>query len=65
MKVLACASCLFFVLLAHASHAIAQSDQTDVQSLVAEQAGPSVELAQKMWNWAELGYQEGKSSAAL
>ena len=65
MKVLACASCLFLMLWTHSSQAVGQSDQADVERLVADQADASVALAQQLWDWAELGYQEGKSSTAL
>jgi len=51
--------------LGSAMLAAADSTGPDIQALVAGQADQSVELAGQIWQWAELGYMESKSSAAL
>lgn len=43
----------------------AQSKEPDIRALVADQAEGSVALASQIWQWAEVGYQEHKSSTAL
>jgi aminobenzoyl-glutamate utilization protein B len=39
--------------------------ERDIKSLVASQASASIALAEQIWNWAEVGYLENKSSRLL
>ena len=39
--------------------------ERDIKSLVASQASASIALAEQIWNWAEVGYLENKSSHLL
>lgn len=56
-------TCISMALLVQgATNAIAASS---IDKFVDEQSASSVVLAQQLWGWAELGYQESRSSASL
>ena len=48
-----------------ATSALAQSDQAFVEQTIEQQQASTIKLAQSMWNWAELGFQEYKSSQMM
>ena len=64
MKLLACGVMLILILISP-DPTYAQSDEQDIRTLVAAQSQASIDLASQIWQWAELGYQESQSSAAL
>ena len=66
MKLFACTVLLFVGLGVTFVEADAdERAQIDIKSLVARQAGASIALAEQIWDWAEMGYLENKSSRAL
>ena len=57
------ALCLGFSLLAPAIHAADSGD--GMREFIAGRSARDAEIAKSIWNWAEVGYQETKSSALL
>lgn len=44
---------------------LAQKNKKDIQNSIEKRAKEYESIAKSIWNWAELGYQEEKSSALL
>jgi aminobenzoyl-glutamate utilization protein B len=64
MKLLACMVVLVLCSIG-SNHLYAQSYKQNIQKLVTAQSQPAIDLATQIWQWAELGYQESRSSQAL
>ena len=55
----------FSVLLIISAVLYGQLDKQNIQRSIEQRAKDYEKIAKSIWNWAELGYQEEKSSALL
>ena len=65
MKYLVLAAGMMLTWCSAAVHASEDPDAEALAALVSGQANASIDLADRIWSWAELGYQETQSSTAL